>query len=170
MVKKKKLILAIKRQQQCQQGFSLLELLVVLSIIAMAAALVIPRLGGTEGRDFRLKTAEAKSVLNHARRLAIVQGRTIKAQFFFQKKANVDQSLDKKTKIKQKKQKLHWYSQGIDVSFNGNAVHEDLAIAITFFPEGGSTGGKFIFRQGKRLRALQIDSLTGRMHFIENDD
>src|SRR5690554_4904965 len=59
---------------RAHSGFTLLELLLVLGIIAMAAVLVIPGLANLDSRGFSAQVRELSGLLNNARRTAVVQG------------------------------------------------------------------------------------------------
>ena len=63
-------------------GFTLLELLLVLTIIGMAAILVMPNVGNLDARSFGAQTRQASSLLNYARRLAVVRGQPSTASFY----------------------------------------------------------------------------------------
>lgn len=76
-----------RKIQILQSGFSMLELLVVMAIIGMAAALVIPRLGSSEVTILKAQVREAVAVLRYARRSAIVEGKQKVANFSQGKKA-----------------------------------------------------------------------------------
>lgn len=148
-------------------GFSLLELMVVLGIIALAVAIVLPRLGSFEGRDFRVKVREAKALLEYARRTAIVQGQTIDAVFLQHNKKDKTgiKTLDAETLA----QDLIWQSQTIRLSYNQRILEDGEMVRISFFPEGGSTAGDLRFQQGVLSLAVQIDGMTGRIRFVDEE-
>ena len=64
-----------------QRGFTLLEILLVLSIIAMASIFVVPNIGGFEARTFNTQVRQANSLLNYARRTAVVSGQASSVSF-----------------------------------------------------------------------------------------
>jgi type II secretion system protein H len=60
------------RTREVAQGFTLLELIVTLSVLALAVALVTPAIGrGTDALRARAEVAGFAAVLRHARELAI---------------------------------------------------------------------------------------------------
>ena len=63
------------------RGFTLLELLLVLAIVAMASLVVFPNIGGLETRTFNARVREAHTLLNLARRTAVVSGQPSIASF-----------------------------------------------------------------------------------------
>ena len=60
--------------RQRHAGFTLLELLVVLSIIAIATGLIVPNVAITDNGAFNAEIRRAASALTYARRMAIVKG------------------------------------------------------------------------------------------------
>lgn len=64
-----------------QEGFTLLELLLVLGIMAMLATLIGPGLRTLESPGFNAQIRQATGQLNSARRQAIVQGQTTQVHF-----------------------------------------------------------------------------------------
>ena len=56
-----------------ENGFTLLEILLVLTIIGLAGALLVPRLSSFDTRGFNIEVREAAGLLNHARRNAHCQ-------------------------------------------------------------------------------------------------
>jgi general secretion pathway protein H len=59
-----------------QGGFTLLEVLVVVAIIAVLAAMVVPSLGGSRGRDVQNAAERMVLLLNRARQEAVLTSRT----------------------------------------------------------------------------------------------
>jgi len=57
-----------------QRGFTLLELILVMGIVALAAALVAPNLTSLDSRNFDAQLRDLGAQLNYARRNAIVSG------------------------------------------------------------------------------------------------
>ena len=53
-------------------GFTLLEILLVLGIIAIGVSLLVPNFGVLESRSFSVQVRDAVSQLNFARRSAVI--------------------------------------------------------------------------------------------------
>jgi type II secretion system protein H len=65
------------RRQQVARGFTLLELIVTLAVLALAVAVVTPAIGrSTEGLRARAEVATFAAMLRHAREQAISTQRT----------------------------------------------------------------------------------------------
>lgn len=134
-------------------GFTLLELLIVLAIVALIAALVAPRIGSGEGAMFRAQVREAVAALNYARRSAIIQGRPTEA---LMQRAGGDPVPVVEGR---------WVNRGVTLSvLEGEAPSDGEApFAVTFFPEGGSSGGVLSLRRGELSAEIRIDAITGRV-------
>ena len=68
-------------QLECVKGFTLLEILLVLAIIGVASLVVFPNITGLETRTFNARVREAHTLLNLARRTAVVSGQPSIARF-----------------------------------------------------------------------------------------
>ncbi len=142
-------------------GFTLLELILVLVILGMASVLVAPSLGGLETRNFNAKVREAVSLLNYARRIAVVKGLPGKTVFHIVEDGAETDSIDTRSATTG-----NWMSQGIVVEYRDSTnqlVDVEESVEIIFYPEGGSTGGEITLRQGDRLAVLHIDPFSGRV-------
>lgn len=151
-------------------GFTLLELLVVLAIIGIGAALVIPQLGERDVALLKSETRRAMTVLNYARRSALIQGKTTRAVFYPPPKTE-DAPNGKTAK---ENNELHWISRGPTLKWKtGNDKMDTLPaekeleenqenFVFTFYPEGGSSGGELILQQADYQARITIHSLTGK--------
>ena len=152
------------KTQKCQTsstGFTLLELVLVLSIIVMASILVVPTFGGLEGRTFGVQVRAASSLLNYARRTAVVTGQPSTASFY----PILDEEEDDDANTKFSSVGT-WQSNGAKLHFRDSTDRESeiqKLIEITFYPEGGSTGGTLLLVQGAQLVSIKIDPFTGRV-------
>lgn len=150
-------------------GFTLLELLLVLGIIALAAALVAPNLSGVSARSFSAQLREVGAQLNYARRNAVISGQT------------TVMSLQGADGLEQNEEQLEalpentWRSATAFLAYSPDTVDPtDYAfrdrdfepmpeVKISFYPEGGSSGGNILFTQDDDRAWAIIDPLTGRV-------
>ena len=161
-------------------GFTLLELLVVLTIIAVSSAFVVPRFVGTLA-GMRLKTSAKKisASLRYARSRAISEMTTCCALFDLDKnrlsvfteaedseenlKHNQDDDSkdDTEDKVLMKKYEL---PEGIifEKAGFGKEMMVTGLFRIDFFQSGGNTGGDVILAddRGKQYR-IRVDFITG---------
>lgn len=155
--------LILATEPPAQRGFTLLELLIVLGILAMMAALVGPGLNSLDSPGFNAQLREASALLNDARRRAVVEGRPQTVEFIpahvqvpsSQSPAAVSRWISNEIEL--------WYASGTERS---RAV--DAPLMLSFFPEGGSTGGELAFRLGDRQRTLVVDAFSGRVRITDD--
>lgn len=138
----------------------------MLAIVGLAGALLAPRFGGLDSRGFDVEARSVANLLNHARRNAVVTGNPATISFLPEAE---DGELDYSPPI---------FSAGvydardIELQFQDSAgalepVLEPLE--ITFFPEGGSTGGALLLLRGELSARIDIDPFTGRINANEQE-
>lgn len=165
--------LSLKKSVQSQsspgvfeRGFTLLEVLLVLSIIGLAGVLLVPRLGGLDSRGFNVEVREAANLLNHGRRNAVVTGNPAVISFVPEPEEG------------QPAYRPPIFSAGvfrardIELFFRDSTGQEEPVLEpleITFFPEGGSTGGAVLLLRDDRTAGIDIDPITGRMETAYDD-
>ena len=152
-----------------ENGFTLLEILLVLTIIGLAGALLVPRLSSFDTRGFNIEVREAAGLLNHARRNAIVSGNPATVSFVPETDdAPVDDDYELPVfsagVFKASDIELHF----LDSAGDREAVRRPLE--ITFFPEGGSTGGSLLLLRDDRSAAISVDPATGRLETVFDDE
>ncbi len=138
-------------------GFTLLELLLAMAIIAMAAALLAPSLGGLEARTFDAQVRRAGALLNHARRAAVVSGRPATAAFHADAAAAAEGPRGSAG---------DWTAEGLRLGFRDGAGRErdaDGTVVVAFYPEGGSSGGVLLLAGAGGTARIGIDPFTGRI-------
>jgi general secretion pathway protein H len=143
-----------------RNGFTMMELLIVLAIMAIVATVSIPLMGGGVSNS-ALKGAarELASGLRFARSEAVskrhetfvaidLAGRRFKVA-----DDPVEHSLPKEAELKL------FTAQSDLVS--------DTTGAIRFFPDGGSNGGRITIASGERKYDIDVDWLTGRVSILQ---
>ncbi len=146
-----------------QRGFTLLEILLVLSIIAMASIFVVPNLGGFEARTFNTQLRQANSLLNYARRTAVVTGQASSVSFnvLSEQERERDGEHSSSNNIV-----AEWNGPGIKLRFRDSTDREidiEASTEVTFYPEGGSTGGVLLFAQADQVGVIDVDPFSGRV-------
>ena len=136
-------------------GFTLLELLVTLAILAVVVALVTPSIGrSTEAVRMRAEVAGFAALLRHARERAIVS----------QKPQAVVVDLTN--------QRISRRSGGPDGEVRETRVLSDRltieatpppALVVRFDAQGGSSGGDFRLTSGSVTWRVTVDAFTGRV-------
>lgn len=141
-----------------ENGFTLLELLLVLTIIGLASILVVPNIGNLESRTFGAQVREAVSLLNYARRMAVVSGNPSTASFIV---AEAEEEADTA-----RNSVGRWQSYGTSIRYQDSTDREievEEKIEVTFYPEGGSTGGTLLMSQEDQFVNIFVDPFTGRV-------
>jgi len=140
-------------------GFTLLEILLVLTIIGMASIFIVPNVSNLESRNFTSQVRQAVSLLNYARRTAIVQGSPASVEFYTRPIAESEIS-DSAISVG------YWefiYGAMTFVDSTDIELEVDDKREIVFYPEGGSTGGTFFLSYQGRESKIEIDSFSGRV-------
>lgn len=136
------------------RGFSLLELIIVLAIIAMTVAMVAPRLGNHELLSLKAQIREAMAVLKYARRSAMIHGIVSEAKLFPAAENGGASS----------PAPGRWVSKGAELTWGGEIQEgAEETFTITFYPGGGASGGEIIFTKGEFQGKITVNPLTGKV-------
>lgn len=143
------------RPSASEGGFTLLELLVVLAILAFAALIALPRMGGgLPGAELDAGARQIAAALNEARALAVARNKTIRfALDGNQRRFTVGDSREASLPEK----------LGITLITGAIDVTGQASGAIRFFPDGSSTGGRIELSGRAGKRSVEVDWLTGRI-------
>lgn len=139
-----------------ETGFTLLELLVVLTIAALLLALVPPLLSGSmDSAQFRSSARDVAAGLRVARSTAIVENRSVALVMDVEQRSF---RLEGEPKVRQ-------LPQDVSITLNTaeSELHNDHVGGIRFFPDGSATGGSVVLEAGGRALAVKVDWLTGRV-------
>jgi len=148
-----------------QQGFTLLELLVVLGIILLASTVVIPNITSTESNLLAAQVRQTASAFNYARRIAIVEGSPQVATLIQLDPNDPDYPL-LRGEVIQRGSVPPLERLDAQVSYQADINDEPEVldiIEIEFFPQGGSTGGILHFTMEELTASIVIDPITGRI-------
>jgi general secretion pathway protein H len=138
-----------------RRGFTLLELVVTLAIVALAVGLAIPTIGrSTEAVRVRAEVAGFSAVLRHARERAIVTRRP--------QAVVVDPAARRVNLVaggpEGEVRETRALSERLTVEAN-----PPPALVVRFEPQGGSSGGDFRLSSGGIAYRVSVDALTGRV-------
>ena len=142
------------RPEVTDRGFTLLELIVSLFVIALAIGLVIPAVGrGTETLRGRSEVAGFSAMLRHARDQAITTGRS---------HAVVIDLRERRTSIVAAPDEVR-QTRSLPEGLEIQARPPEAPLTVRFDPNGVSSGGDFqLLTRNMRYR-VTIDPLTGRV-------
>jgi general secretion pathway protein H len=162
-------------QAPLQRGFTLLELLLVLGILGMAAMLLGPGLATLDSPGFNAQTREATGLLNYARRMAVVNGTPATIEF---RSIAGDASNNPADNWAAESGQApvdvvgRWFGENITLDYRdsaGQAISTDRGIQVTFYPEGGSTGGELTMQQDNRRLTISVDPFSGRVQVLDEE-
>ena len=140
---------------------TLLELLIVLSIMAIIAAMVLPLFGGSG-----VSTAELKSAARQvAAGLRVARSEALATR----QETRVVLDLQQRTFRIDRNPYVHALPRPIEVKLftaQSDLVNERVG-AIRFFADGGSNGGRVTLAAGTRKYDIDVDWLTGRVAIQE---
>jgi len=154
------------------RGFTLLELVIVLAIVALGAFVVLPNFSGMTARTFTAQVREANVLLNYARRTAVVTGQPATAAFLTD--SGNDSSAREASEGLRRGIDEVWSGPGIEIAYRDSAGQQvnvesrtesrvENRVEIIFYPEGGSTGGELTLSQGGRSAVITIDPFSGKV-------
>lgn len=145
-----------------QRGFTLVELIVVLGIVAMIMLLALPRLGDlAPGQQLRATAEELSADIRRVRNAALAESR--------------------ETVLVIDVESGTWHSAAGKLS---GALPADMELAITvarqertgegaggirFYPDGTSTGAKLTLGRGERALLISIDWFDGHVQIAAPD-
>jgi general secretion pathway protein H len=140
------------------RGLTMIELLVVLSIIALVSALAIPMVTGTSNAEMRSAARQLASGLRLARSEALAQRReTFLVLDLAGRRFKVDR--DAREYPLPRNVELKLYTAQKDLV-------DDKVGSIRFYPDGGSNGGRITLGSGERKYEVDVDWLTGRVAIL----
>jgi general secretion pathway protein H len=138
------------------RGVTLLELLIVLSIMAIVAAMVVPMLGpGVSSSEMKSAARQIAAALRAARGDAVVT----------RQETRLILDLEQRTFQVERDPRLHTLPKQLEMKLftaQRDLVDEKVG-AIRFYPDGGSNGGRVTIAAGERKYDIDVDWLTGRV-------
>jgi prepilin-type N-terminal cleavage/methylation domain-containing protein len=135
------------------RGFTLLELIVTLVVITVAAGLVAPAIGrSTESLRVRAEVAGFSATFRHAREQAITTRQAFTVQ------VNVTNRLLTVTTGEDEVRWTRALSSRVELRADTPG-----SLAVRFEPQGTSSGGEFHLTSGKIVYRVTVDAVTGRV-------
>jgi general secretion pathway protein H len=151
---------ASRRLRAHGAGVTLLELLIVLSLMALIAAMSVPMLsGGVSNSELKAAAREVAAGFRYARSDAVGSRQETRVVF----------DLAERTFRIDRDPRLHTLPKRVDLKlFTAQKdIVDDKTGAIRFFPDGGSDGGRVTIAAGERKYEVDVDWLTGRVAILD---
>lgn len=139
------------------KGFTLLEVMVVLTILALTLSLVVPALTRSVSPSLDDVAQDISTGIRQARNAALATQQATTFVIDLQRHAYEIRSGEKKTIPK-------------DVLLRASVASNEVlgkSVAFRFFPDGSSTGGTLSLTLGDASLAVEVDWLTGRVVIVE---
>ena len=143
-------------------GFTLLELILVLAIAAIAAAVAVPNLQpAMVNAQLRAATQDVASALRHTRGQALSLGR--EAEFVL----NVNRHFYRVVG----RSKPYPLPDSVKLSlFTADFLQSEGQGSIVFYPDGSATGGRITLKGAGKIRLVDVNWLTGAVVVREETD
>jgi general secretion pathway protein H len=151
---------AAERAPRRVAGVTLLELLVVLALMGLIAAMSVPMLtGGVSGSALKGAAREVAAGLRFARSDAVATRQETRLTF----------DLEQRTFRIDRDARLHALPKQVELKlFTAQSdITDEKTGAIRFYPDGGSNGGRVTIAAGERKYEVDVDWLTGRVAILD---
>ena len=155
--------MTLRTDRSAQHGFTLIEMLVVLTIAALIVGLALPRLtGAQEKATLRTAAHQVAAALRNTRSLAMTKGRT---EAFVIDTANG--AFRAGPTVPPGRLPRNVQLALVTVTADRDSASQGR---IQFFADGSSTGGGVLLATGKIRSQVLVDWLTGRVSIAEGAD
>lgn len=140
------------------EGFTLFELLVVLLLMALAAALVVPSLTrGLDGLELEAAGRDLVTTMKRARSEAVSQQKVMRIILESEPEEAAEYVL-----ANEYAQPVKVFPLPEGVEIQPAEPGQLLPMVISFYPNGRSSGGSFFLkRSGGRTLEIEVDPITG---------
>ncbi|MFQ5560164.1 MAG: GspH/FimT family pseudopilin [Nitrospinota bacterium] len=162
-----------------EKGFTLLELIVVMAIIAIASALALPFMGSSLN-ELQVKSSSRRvaALFRQTRNDAVTSKRKRIFELDFSSKSFLVTSGSPDSSTSEVQSKKIAGKLEDTISLKGFSYPEEDTLvkegvfSVSFFPQGNSTGGKLFLGSADYEHAITIiiDSLSGRVRIGDSEE
>lgn len=145
-----------------QRGFTMLELIVVLAIMALVTGLAIPALTSGSGTELRASARTMVTAFRKARNKAVSTNDS----------AVLTIDVETREFLVPGEKTARKLPDGVDLDLFAarSQLESETRGGIRFFPDGSSTGGRVTLSAEAGKFAVNVDWMTGRIELLEGDD
>lgn len=144
------------RIASAERGFTLIEMMVVLALLALISAMILPMMGGSQAKaDVQAAARELAAGLRTTRNLAMMRGHS---ESFLVDTGNGSFRAGKGSAAR----RIPGGVQAVLVTATQEQISDRIG-GIRFFADGSSTGGGVRLAKGKSRDQVLVDWLTGRV-------
>jgi prepilin-type N-terminal cleavage/methylation domain-containing protein len=144
-------------------GFTLIELIIVMVIFAIMAAVSIPRLGSLfDAKSFRLTINKAIAFLRDARMDALSTGKSVSVVVNLE-----DGMLWRPTDIEDDDEEKLQMPEGIEMWVEEVSIFKDEVVEFAFYPNGTASGPRLFMRSTGRGKSavIYLEPLAGLIRY-----
>ena len=140
-----------------EAGFTLLELLVVLSIVAIAVTVAMPGFSGRGGGNLLHGQASNLAAKLRLARAAAMQSNRI---------TSVTVDVEKRSYIYEPARSITQLSADVRLRVSvTRPLTDDRRASILFYPDGSSSGARVLFTSARATCSIEVITLTGHVTF-----
>ncbi|MDY0250842.1 MAG: prepilin-type N-terminal cleavage/methylation domain-containing protein [Pseudomonas sp.] len=140
-------------------GFTLIEMLVVLTIVALALAIVVPAVSKSMVTSVHDVARDVQISLRQVRAKAVSEQQS--ALFWVDTEQR--EYLNHKNKTKSFPENISMHVNVTSTEVRGRKA------GVQFFPDGSSTGGRLTLSEAETIVRVEIDWLTGRVSVTDEN-
>lgn len=146
-------------KQSNSGGFSLIEVLIVMTLVVTMTALLAPILLPSPGRVLRASASDVAVTLRETRRHARAESR--------RKRFLVDTAEQRFGIADSNRWKSLPEGMTVQLTTAQSLVTDEDRGGIDFFPDGTSTGGRLVLGMAQQSVQIDVEWLTGRIRVVD---
>lgn len=162
----KEIIVTLCHKAKSQNGFSLIELLIVISIMSLMMTLGVQNLSGTHKKlVFEQEASKIRRLLIQGRNRSLTKRETVVARFDFD---SAQLTITASTNNSPKDSFIHKLPSGMKfVQKANNTTNNNQRLELFFFQDGQSSGGQVELVSSNFSKLIDVNWLSGRVELVK---